>query len=440
LQFLEQRHSIPPPRAEDLGELGLDQYRINRLTKYGVRVTERQLSALHLIRKYGNKGSHAPENVRFHTKEHVEKALNYTRLIRDWLHTEYVNRSSPREEAPRQSTYVGEGTQPNTAGASSLAESFWFDGVDLPGQQVVEPIPSVAPETNRKEVAVRGGLAIRGLKVMLGGILIFVIGMVAFQNNKVAGLKPEPKEQTNSVAAPKIEPKEQVSANVVTLLATEVGPEKAELEAVVAAYKSALSPLMSMKVILGKTAVVGEFAIQIWQIDPMGGQALLKFDRAKRQWFLLRPGGGAWDLDGLVQVGVPRETASALLAKVSKKPNVYESSPSSADPPKASPNAPFSTLLALAKNGDPRGQNSVGVMYHMGWGTPLNDLEAAKWFRRGADQGYAASESWLGTMYRNGWGVPKNEIEARRLYKLAAEQGNMAAKSALADPLYNTRR
>jgi hypothetical protein len=113
---------------------------------------------------------------------------------------------------------------------------------------------------------------------------------------------------------------------------------------------------------------------------------------------------------------------------------------SQGDLPKAGPNAPFGALLAAANNGDPRAQNSVGVMYHMGWGSPQNDLEAAKWFRRGADQGYAASETWLGTMYRNGWGVPKNEIEARRLYKLAAEQGNGPAKNALADPLYNTQR
>jgi TPR repeat protein len=103
-------------------------------------------------------------------------------------------------------------------------------------------------------------------------------------------------------------------------------------------------------------------------------------------------------------------------------------------------NDPFTEVLAAANEGDLHAQNIIGIKYHMGWGTPQNDLEAVKWFRKGAEQGYAASESWLGTMYRNGWGVSKNETQARKLYELAAKQGNISAKSALADPLYNTRR
>lgn len=69
-------------------------------------------------------------------------------------------------------------------------------------------------------------------------------------------------------------------------------------------------------VALGRGGVVGEYAIQHWSDAAQGGEAILKFNRDTRQWTLLDLGGGAWDVDGLVTLGVPRETARALFAKV----------------------------------------------------------------------------------------------------------------------------
>jgi hypothetical protein len=90
--------------------------------------------------------------------------------------------------------------------------------------------------------------------------------------------------------------------------------EKQALDAVATAYKRALPP--GAQVILRRSAIVGDYAILEWIREPMGGEAILKFDRAKGQWTILDAGGGAWTVDELVQFGVPREIAAPLLAKV----------------------------------------------------------------------------------------------------------------------------
>jgi hypothetical protein len=69
---------------------------------------------------------------------------------------------------------------------------------------------------------------------------------------------------------------------------------------------------------IGTSSVVGSFAIVSWTQNPMGGEALLKFDAPKGQWVLLELGGGAWSVESLVKnFDVSKETARALLAKIS---------------------------------------------------------------------------------------------------------------------------
>ena len=57
-----------------------------------------------------------------------------------------------------------------------------------------------------------------------------------------------------------------------------------------------------------------------------------------------------------------------------------------------------------------------------------NHVEAAKWFRKAAEQGYANAQSNLGFMYATGNGVVKDELEAYKWWLLAGLQGEEGSK------------
>jgi TPR repeat protein len=64
----------------------------------------------------------------------------------------------------------------------------------------------------------------------------------------------------------------------------------------------------------------------------------------------------------------------------------------------------------------------------MGQGAPQDYAEAAKWFRRAADQGRADAKSLLGTAYINGEGVPQDYATTMHWYRKAADQGQADAQ------------
>jgi TPR repeat protein len=55
---------------------------------------------------------------------------------------------------------------------------------------------------------------------------------------------------------------------------------------------------------------------------------------------------------------------------------------------------------------------------------PKNDIEAVKWYRKAAKQGYASAQHSLGVMYEWGWGVPKDAATAVKWYRKSAKQGD----------------
>jgi TPR repeat protein len=59
-------------------------------------------------------------------------------------------------------------------------------------------------------------------------------------------------------------------------------------------------------------------------------------------------------------------------------------------------------------------------------------VEAAKWFRKAAEQGDAAAQYNLGVMCENGIGVPQDHIEAAKWYCMAAAQGDADSQRCLA--------
>jgi TPR repeat protein len=87
----------------------------------------------------------------------------------------------------------------------------------------------------------------------------------------------------------------------------------------------------------------------------------------------------------------------------------------------------------LAEQGDPKAQNALGDMFitHRTRATrnnPDNDAEAAKWYRKAAEQGFAPAQANLGRLYYLGVGVPRNLVEAASWRRKAAEQGYAEAQ------------
>ncbi len=60
-----------------------------------------------------------------------------------------------------------------------------------------------------------------------------------------------------------------------------------------------------------------------------------------------------------------------------------------------------------------------------------NAVEAARWYRKAADQGMADAQRSIGACYAFGDGVEKNAPEAVRRFRMAAAQGNEEAKARL---------
>jgi TPR repeat protein len=86
----------------------------------------------------------------------------------------------------------------------------------------------------------------------------------------------------------------------------------------------------------------------------------------------------------------------------------------------------------LAEAGDADGQFGMGLLYANGFGVPLDDAEALKWYGMAAEQNHANAQCNLAVMHANGWGVPQSDSEAFKWYILAADQGIVEAQTAAA--------
>jgi len=75
---------------------------------------------------------------------------------------------------------------------------------------------------------------------------------------------------------------------------------------------------------------------------------------------------------------------------------------------------------------------NLGSLYYEDYCGMKDDVEAAKWFRKAAEQGCIDAQSQLGLCYSYGIGVPIDHVEAAVWWKKAAEQGHIGAQSVLA--------
>ena len=95
----------------------------------------------------------------------------------------------------------------------------------------------------------------------------------------------------------------------------------------------------------------------------------------------------------------------------------------------------YETALAecqpLADEGNVEAMFCVGRMYANGFGVPMDDALALKWYGLAAGEGHGQAQYNLGIMHANGWGVAMNDAAAAGFYRLAAGNGIVEAQAAL---------
>ena len=75
-----------------------------------------------------------------------------------------------------------------------------------------------------------------------------------------------------------------------------------------------------------------------------------------------------------------------------------------------------------AEQGDMDSQNRLAALYLAGDGVQQDYAEAARWYRKAADQGDIEAQNELGSLYGNGQGVPQDYVEAYRWFDIAASR------------------
>jgi len=83
----------------------------------------------------------------------------------------------------------------------------------------------------------------------------------------------------------------------------------------------------------------------------------------------------------------------------------------------------FKELYASATLGNPKAQFYLAVKYDSGDGVPDNCIEAARWFKKSAQQGHKEAIFNLAIYYESGLGVSVDWKKAAELFKLAAQAG-----------------
>ena len=90
-------------------------------------------------------------------------------------------------------------------------------------------------------------------------------------------------------------------------------------------------------------------------------------------------------------------------------------------------------LRRRATRGEMQAQNALGGIYDSGHGVPRDYVEAVRWFRLAADQGFPDAQVNLGFNALFGQGLPQNDQNAARWFRLAADQGHANAQAMLGD-------
>ena len=87
---------------------------------------------------------------------------------------------------------------------------------------------------------------------------------------------------------------------------------------------------------------------------------------------------------------------------------------------------------AKAEHSDSQSQFELAVALFRGdWGLAKDEVQAAKWLRKAAEQGHALAQNDLGLCFQNRRGVTTNAVKAVRWWRKAAELNNADAQCSL---------
>jgi TPR repeat protein len=90
--------------------------------------------------------------------------------------------------------------------------------------------------------------------------------------------------------------------------------------------------------------------------------------------------------------------------------------------------AAWDSMIPPAEGGVGTIEALIGDAYYYGHGVSRDYTEAARWYRRAADNSNAMAQSTLGDIYYYGRGVPQDFVEAALWWQVAAEQGVAVAQ------------
>ena len=85
-------------------------------------------------------------------------------------------------------------------------------------------------------------------------------------------------------------------------------------------------------------------------------------------------------------------------------------------------------LKPLATKGDPNAEFLLGMLYDAGKGVAQDQVVAASWYRKAADQKHLMAQLYLAVLYYSGEGVTQDHREAARWFQAAAASGNDLAQ------------
>ncbi|MDR0882852.1 MAG: sel1 repeat family protein [Candidatus Adiutrix sp.] len=92
----------------------------------------------------------------------------------------------------------------------------------------------------------------------------------------------------------------------------------------------------------------------------------------------------------------------------------------------------FTNLMDAANNGGVEAQAQLGFLFFKGSKeTSQDNVQAALWFQKAAEQGHARAQFQLADMYFKALGVTKDEGKAVEWILKAAESGHAVAQSKL---------
>jgi hypothetical protein len=100
--------------------------------------------------------------------------------------------------------------------------------------------------------------------------------------------------------------------------------------------------------------------------------------------------------------------------------------------------ANFAQLQELAKHGDSAAENAIGLLYAQGdkQGIPQDEIQAAHWFTKAAEDGSVPAQYKLGLLYWGGHGVPRDANKAY-FWAVLARAGGQEGSKDLAKVLAN---